>query len=762
MIQPKIKSMKHLYLLLLLVLANSYLSTAQISLPINNCSSPGACDGSATFNNSANFSTSTWVWYEDDTSTVIASGGQQISNLCAGHYFLEVDSIGYSQLVSFTINDTCPSMNMTMSTASVTDCTPGNCDGEIYIYAYLGTSPYTYYLESVLAPSPIISNLCPGTYNFSCIDAMGCTAALAVTISDTSLSVISPNFTVVDSTAGCSGAASLAPTGGSGSYTYLWSTGETTSFAYLLCIGNHWVTIYDGADSVTVNFNIYNACTFGVIVSQTPASAPGICDGSATATVYGTGAPFTFNWNNGANTQSISNLCSGFYNVTCVNIYGCVTSEVVVVIATPPPFSVNLTTTGDLTGNCMGEAQVAPTGSSGPYSYLWSTGETASAIGNLCVGNYNVMVWNSTDTITTNFTITNPCTNFTGSFTSTGTINGNCTGTSTFNVSGGFAAYQYSWDNGVTFTPANTVFGLCPGIYDFICMDANGCLFTQPITISDSIVIINISANLSSTDDLTNNCNGSGSVSPNGGIAPYTVLWSDGSTTNFVSNLCAGIYSVTIWDSGSDSTTINFVIADSSSTYSNNPYPNGTINDTLYTDLVTNCIIDYNTIDSAALYQAVYNSSNQSMYVTWAIYSPTDTVYINDTLGFAGIPGYYLLTITVFCPNKSGNDFFQIEQFVFFNGFTFVWKPTLGLDEQDLLDQVSVYPNPFNNSISLDNNDGVIQSVKLIDLNGRVISEMSNLNSGLVQLNQLESVSSGTYLLILSGENISKTYKVIK
>jgi hypothetical protein len=753
--------MKHLYLLLLIVLTNSTLSTAQISLPINNCSSPGACDGSATFNNSANFSTSTWVWYEDDTSTVIASGGQQISNLCAGHYFLEVDSTGYSQLVSFTILDTCPSMNMTMSTASVTDCTPGNCDGEIYIYAYLGTSPYTYYLESVLAPSPIISNLCPGTYNFSCIDAMGCTATLAVTLSDTSLSVISPNFTVEDSTASCSGSASLAPTGGSGSYTYLWSTGETTNVVYMLCPGNHWVSIYDGTDTLTFNFSIYNACGgFSGTYTSTLASGPGICDGSVTFTPYGGTPPFSFSWNNGANTQTISNACPGtYYTATAVDMYGCVTSPIVVL--TGNPLSVNLTTTEDLTGNCIGGAYAVPTGGLGPYTYLWSTGETTNNIGYLCIGNYSVTVWDNTDTVTLNFTITNPCANFTGSFTTTPSINGTCTGGATFNASGGLLPYYYSWDNGLSFNPGPTASNLCPGIWPLVCIDSNGCIISQPITISDSTITINLLVNLTSIDDLTSNCSGSASVSPSGAIAPYTFQWSNGSTASSVSNLCAGIYSVTVWDFGTDSTTVNFVIADSASTYGNNPYPNGPINDTLYTDLETNCIIDYNAIDSASLYQAVYSASNQSLYVTWAVYSPTDTVYISDTLALIGNPGYYALTISVYCPNKSGNDFLKIEGVIYFDGSN-VWMSTLGLDEQDPMENVNIFPNPFTNSISVDNKAGVIQSLKLIDLNGRVLSEMNQVNSGLVELNQLETISSGTYLLILSGTDSSKAYKVVK
>lgn len=42
--------------------------------------------------------------------------------------------------------------------------------------------------------------------------------------------------------------------------------------------------------------------------------------------------------------------------------------------------------------------------------------------------------------------------------------------------------------------------------------------------------------------------NGQISVTPNGGLAPYTYLWSNGETTQSISNLPAGNYSVTIND----------------------------------------------------------------------------------------------------------------------------------------------------------------------------------------------------------------------
>jgi len=507
-------------------------------------------------------------------------------------------------------------------------------------------------------------------------------------VTDPSAGPIIPNLTTINTTGTCNGYASVSPTGGSGSYTYLWNTGATSSDLTMLCAGSYTVTIYDGIDTVTVNAYIFDACSgFIGSVTTTPASGPGICDGTATFTAYGGTAPYSYSWNNGGNTSTVTNLCNGAFTVYCTDAMGC--------IATTP-----------------------------------------------------VVVSNG------------PCSSFGGTFSSTPTSGpAVCDGSITFSPSSGTAPFTFVWNTGST-TQSNS--NLCAGTYSVTCTDANGCTTSGTGTVSDSIIsgTTPISINLSSTDDLSNNCSGSASVSPSGGTAPYSALWSNGQTTASISNLCAGIYSVTVWDAASDSTTVNFVIADSASTYSNNPYPNGTINDTLYTDLVTNCIIDYASIDSASLYQAVYNSSNQSMYVTWAVYSPTDTVYISDTLAFFGNPGYYNLTISVYCPNKSGNDFFKIEQVIYFDG-TAVYFSTLGLAENPL-DGVTIYPNPFTHSISADNKDGAVSSMKLMDLNGRVISEMKHVNSGLAEMNGLEGIASGTYLLILSGENTSKAYKVIK
>lgn len=119
-----------------------------------------------------------------------------------------------------------------------------------------GTTPYSY-IWSNGATTEDIAGLMPGTYTLSLTDAGGCTSTATTTVlggTVLSLSADVTDGTCPDST---NGSIDLTVTGGSGSYTYLWSNGETTEDISGLVAGEFYVTVTDtnacfGIDTFTL------------------------------------------------------------------------------------------------------------------------------------------------------------------------------------------------------------------------------------------------------------------------------------------------------------------------------------------------------------------------------------------------------------------------------------------------------------------------------------------------------------------------------
>jgi len=79
---------------------------------------------------------------------------------------------------------------------------------------------------------------------------------------------------------------------------------------------------------------------FTTNIQTTPVSCHNDVDGSASATNVGGTTPFTYIWNTGATTPSISNLNAGTYCVTVTDIFGCSTQECAT-IDNPAPVVIN-------------------------------------------------------------------------------------------------------------------------------------------------------------------------------------------------------------------------------------------------------------------------------------------------------------------------------------------------------------------------------------------------------------------------------------
>jgi gliding motility-associated-like protein len=139
-----------------------------------------------------------------------------------------------------------------------------------------------------------------------------------------------------------------------------------------------------------------------------------------------------------------------------------------------------------------------------------------------------------------------------------------CSGGTTsliLNVTGGTPGYTYSWNTGAT---TKDLLNITPGTYTVTVTDVNSCIKTQSF-------IINQPTTLAATTSQTNvtcfgGSDGTATVIPTGGIAPYTYAWSpSGGSNATATGLLAGTYSILVTDTNNCTTTKNITIIDGDS-----------------------------------------------------------------------------------------------------------------------------------------------------------------------------------------------------
>ncbi len=526
-------------------------SAISLSASVNDATC-GNCDGSISVTLAGGTSPYTYLW----NNGVI---GSTVNALCSGVYTVTVtDANGCSFSQNITVNDI--GSPTTSSTKTDASCN-GVCDGSATVSATGGVTPCTYLWTPGGQTTASVSGLCAGTYNVAVTDANGCTSYENITINDNT--TITATISTVDASCNgaCDGSATVTPSGGVPPYSYNWSTGHTINAVGGLCAGNYTVTVTDAIGcSSTFNVSINEPSTITLSATPTAASCYGSCDGSVSLSVSGGTAPYTYLWNTGATTQNISALCTGTYSVTVTDANGC-SATTSVNVPDGIAISATFTQTDATCGNCDGTATISASGGSGaPYSYSWQViGNTTASVSNLCPGAYNVDV---TDNAGCTQTFTVLINNVNGPAITTSadsvTCNGSCDGQAVVQVTSGIAPYSYQWDDPALQTN-DTAFNLCAGLYNIVVQDANGCISVDSVSVNEPPLIL---ANLSPTNPTCNGaCDGAITANPSNGQAPYTYLWNTGATTQTISNLCAGTYSVTITDNKNcsiqDSITLN-------------------------------------------------------------------------------------------------------------------------------------------------------------------------------------------------------------
>ncbi|MEO8151252.1 MAG: T9SS type A sorting domain-containing protein [Bacteroidia bacterium] len=272
----------------------------------------------------------------------------------------------------------------------------------------------------------------------------------------------------------------------------------------------------------------------------TSISCHGACDGVLEAAPQVGFPPFTYLWNSGETTQSISNVCAGNYTVTVTDVNGC-TGSTGQTVNEPSPLVFSL---GPDVSICMGDSVVLcpnPTGGTAPYTFLWNTGEITSCITSFISGIYYVPVFDANGCFYPGDTVTvtvNPL-----PVVMLGPDVFICDGTF-IQLNAGFGGATYQWSTGQN---TQTIMVNTGGPYTVTVTNMFGC------TGSDDIVITQSTPLVVTPHDFYNCLSGIDSVFidvTGGGSPPYTYNWSGGTTNNvnFVNNIAPGVYTVVVTD----------------------------------------------------------------------------------------------------------------------------------------------------------------------------------------------------------------------
>ncbi len=216
----------------------------------------------------------------------------------------------------------------------------------------------------------------------------------------------------------------------------------------------------------------------------------------------------------------------------------------------------------------------------GPFDYVWTDAlsnvvqsdigiSTPSTATGLTAGTYTVTVTDNNDgcVTTTVVTITQP-TQLQILISSTPAACSQNNGSATATPQGGVGPYDFVWTDALlnivqtanNVAGSNTLSNLAQGTYNVVVTDANGCLSNVSIIVQGAPG--NLTSVMASTPETcAGDCDGTATVTVNGGTGPYTYQWSANAasqTTLTANNLCPGTYTVVYTDANqcADSTTV--------------------------------------------------------------------------------------------------------------------------------------------------------------------------------------------------------------
>lgn len=391
------------------------------------------------------------------------------------------------------------------------------------------TAPYTFFIT-------IRDNNCPSNgvqiYSFNITVGGGLTAQMTTT----------PVLCNGDSNGT---ATATVVGGGTGTYTYLWSDGQTTQTATNLAGGNYTVQISDpnGCQS-TENVTVSEPTALSAAVTNVVDASCGTLGSFEIVATGGTQAYSYLTNTVPPSTDSIVSAGAGSWLVTVQDANGCQATANVTINGGGTIQATEIHTDVTCNGAGDGTATVNVTGGNGTEVFVWNpnVSSNASASG-LDAGTYVVTVSNGNCSTQITINIAEPVAIAASETHNNVTCNGAADGDITLTVTGGSGNYTYAWTPNIS--TGATATGLNGGLYSIVITDDNQCSATVNVTIAEASPI---ALTISSTPASCLLSNGSATVVASGGAGGYSYSWSNGGTTSTISNIGTGAYSVDVMD----------------------------------------------------------------------------------------------------------------------------------------------------------------------------------------------------------------------
>lgn len=467
---------------------------------------------------------------------------EDISSLSAGTYgFAVMDFNGCSLTDSIVISE--PDSFSFNSTIADVACHGGNT-GSIATTPSGATPPYSYSWASGQATDDIFS-LVAGTYALTVSDQNGCSYSSTFTVSEPDEISLNGVVTDVLCNGQSSGGITVSATGGTVPYAYSWSTGNTNSDLVNVSAGAYTVQLTDSNGCVKDSLmSVSEPAALSHSTLVTNVSCNGLADGSIGISVSGGTMPYAYAWNTGDVIEDMGALTAGNYILTITDANGCTISDNFQV-SQPDSLDFNATVTPvSCKSGSDGAIATVPSGAVPPYAYSWSTGAVSAQLSGLSAGVYTLTVNdNSGCQFIRPFNVIEPGSIFLNGTKQDVLCRDGLTGAAAIIATGGNPPYQYSWNTGAA---SASISNLVEGTYLVTVTDSKGCSKDSAFVIAepDSLLF-----QLASSDVSCNGlADGSAFLTVTGGIQPYTVLWSNGSTSLTQSALGAGSYNFTVTD----------------------------------------------------------------------------------------------------------------------------------------------------------------------------------------------------------------------